>query len=339
MTSTNLASENSGDLPLGQVKTCVSDGGTLALTVTPVAADVDLIDWARANQQFIEAGLAKHGALLFRGFPVRGADEFEELIETISGELIEYHERSSPRSLVRGRIYTSTDHPARLSIFPHNEQSYNETFPLRISFYCQQPAARGGATPIGDTRRVFQHLDPRIRERFMQKKYMYVRNYGTGLGLTWQNVFQTGDRGEVERYCRASGIEFEWRGPDSLRTTQIRPAAARHPKTGEWVWFNHATFFHVSTLEPGLREALLEAVGEDELPNNTCYGDGSAIEPWVLDELRAAYLKGMTSFAWQEGDILLLDNMLTAHGRQPFEGPRKVLTAMAEPWSWENVEI
>jgi len=322
-----------------RVKICPpEDDYKLALTVTCVA-ETDLIDWARENRDFINSGLAQHGAMLFRGFAVKEASTFENFIETVCGELIEYRERSSPRTSVSGRVYTSTDHPARLSIFPHNEQSYNETFPRWISFFCEQPATRGGATPIADTRRVFLRLDPSIRQRFMQKKYMYVRNYGTGLGLSWQDGFQTKDRREVEQYCRSSHIEFEWRGADLLRTKQVRPAVALHPKTGEWVWFNHATFFHISTLEPGLREALLEVLGEDEAPNNTYYGDGSPIEPSVLDELRAAYLEELTRFAWQEGDILLLDNMLTAHARDPFEGSRKVFTAMAQPWNWADVEI
>ncbi len=337
--STNLRTEISGCLPPREVETAFPSGDdTLPLAVTPATDGLDLSSWAAVNRRFIEEGLVKHGALLFRGFAVAGPAAFEEFIQTVCGDLIEYHERSSPRSTVRGRVYTSTDHPARLSIFPHNEQSYNDTFPLRISFFCEQSAARGGATPIGDTRRVFQRIDPLIRQRFMQRKYMYVRNYNRGLGLSWQNVFQTRDRREVEQYCRAANIEFEWRGGDSLRTRQIRPAAARHPQTGEWVWFNHATFFHVSTLEPELREMLLEVLGEDDLPNNTYYGDGQPIEPAVLEELRAAYLQEMRTFTWQAGDILLLDNMLTAHARQQFEGPRKILTAMAEPCSWENLE-
>ena len=325
--------------PLDQVKICPPQHGyTLPLTVMP-AAEIDFIDWARDNRHFIETGLAKHGAVLFRRFGVKEASTFEKFIQTVCGELIEYRERSSPRSSVSGRVYTSTDHPPRLNIFPHTEQSYNETFPLRISFFCQQPATRGGATPIADTRRVFLRLDPGIRQRFMQKKYMYVRNYGTGLGLSWQDGFQTEERHAVEQYCRAAKIDFEWRGTDSLRTKQVRPVAARHPKTGEWVWFNHATFFHLSTLETGLREALLEVIGEDGAPNNTYYGDGSPIESSVLDELRAAYLEELTSFEWEAGDILLLDNMLTAHARDPFAGPRKVLTAMAQPWSWAHVKI
>jgi len=135
----------------------------------------------------------------------------------------------------------------------------------------------------------------------------------------------------VEAYCRSNAIEVEWKDGDRLRTRQVRPVMARHPRTREMVWFNHATFFHVSTLEPSLRDLFLIGFDEEELPNNTYYGDGSPIEPSVLDELRQAYRQEMVAFPWQKGDILMLDNMLTSHGRAPFVGPRKVVVGMAEP--------
>ncbi|MDT7808529.1 MAG: hypothetical protein QOJ70_2342 [Acidobacteriota bacterium] len=333
---TNTLNETDPSLAPASVRAQPLPGGDgLPLVVMP-ADKVDLIGWAAGHRDFIETSLAKHGALLFRGFGLREAEEFERFIEALSGEALEYRERSSPRHSVKGRIYTSTDHPPHQSIFPHNEQSYNSTFPMKISFFCHTPATQGGETPIGDTRKVFQRLDPRLRERFVEKKYMYVRNYGNGLGLTWEDVFQTSDKAVVEGYCRKSDIKFEWTG-DGLRTRQVRPAVATHPRTGEWVWFNHATFFHVSTLEPRLRDALLEIFGEEDLPNNTYYGDGSPIEPSVLDELRAAYQEEMVSFHWQQGDVLLLDNMLTAHARQPFAGSRKILTAMSELCSWQTL--
>ncbi len=334
--TTNTLNDTDPSLAPTSVRAQPLPGGDgLPLVVMP-ADKVDLGDWAAGHRDFIETSLAKHGGLLFRGFGLREAEEFERFIEALSGEALEYRERSSPRHSVKGRIYTSTDHPPHQSIFPHNEQSYNSTFPMKISFFCHTPAPQGGATPIGDTRKVFQRLDPRLRQRFIEKKYMYVRNYGNGLGLTWEDVFQTSDKAVVEDYCRKSDIEFEWTG-DGLRTRQVRPAVATHPRTGEWVWFNHATFFHVSTLEPRVRDALLEIFGEEDLPNNTYYGDGSPIEPSVLDELRAAYQEEMVSFRWQQGDVLLLDNMLTAHARQPFAGPRKILTAMSELRSWQTL--
>jgi alpha-ketoglutarate-dependent taurine dioxygenase len=170
-----------------------------------------------------------------------------------------------------------------------------------------------------------------VRDRFIAKGWMYVRNFGDGLGLDWQTVFQTTDRSAVEAHCRKSGIEVEWKPGNRLRTRAVRPAVARHPKTGETLWFNHATFFHVTTLEPDVRQALTAEMADEDLPANTYYGDGQPIEPEVLDHLRALYHRETVSFPWQKGDLLLLDNMMVAHGRAPYSGDRKILVGMAEP--------
>jgi alpha-ketoglutarate-dependent taurine dioxygenase len=110
----------------------------------------------------------------------------------------------------------------------------------------------------------------------------------------------------------------------------------RHPRTGEKAWFNHGLFFHVTSLPPAARDSLLASFAEEDLPVNTWYGDGGAIEPEVLEEIRRAYRDETVSFPWEEGDVLLLDNMLAAHGRAPFEGERRVVVAMAEPISADD---
>lgn len=303
----------------------------LPLVIQPSIKGISLRTWAEANRDFIETRLLEHGGILFRGFDVNEANGFEHFIQQVSGELLEYRERSSPRSQVSGFIYTSTDYPASHSIFVHNENSYQKTFPLKIFFFCQTPAKQGGETPIADCRRIFLRVDPSIRERFIEKKWMYVRNFGDGFGLNWQTVFGTTDKPMVEEHCHRNGIIVEWKSGDRLRTRSILPLVERHPKTGEWCWFNHATFFHVSTLEPLIREALLEDFADKDLPTNTYYGDGSSIEPEVLEHLRDIYRQETVSFPWEQGDVLMLDNMLAAHGRAPYSGARKILVGMAEP--------
>jgi len=317
---------------LVQIAPLISDRD-LPLLIQPNVEGVNLLNWVGNNIELVKSYLYKHGGILFRNFQISDVEEFENLIKTVSGELIEYRDRSSPRSTIHGKIYTSTDHPADQSIFLHSENSYAATYPLKIFFYCVTPARQGGETPIADTRRLYQAIPKEICDRFAQKQVMYVRNFGDGFGLPWETVFQTNNRKEVEAFCRHQGIDFEWREFNKLRTKQIRPAIAKHPHTGDLVWFNHAVFFHISTLEAGIREALLTEFTEEELPHNTYYGDGSPIEADVLDELRAIYRQETIIFPWQTGDILMLDNLLTAHGRKPFAGKRKVVVGMAEPFS------
>ena len=325
--------------PESLVKTgYLSEGQSLPLVVEPAAAGLNLVAWAAERRAWVEEQLHRHGAILFRGFGVEAAERFEQFIEATSNGPLEYHERTSPRSSVGGRVYTSTDYPPEHPIFLHNEQSYNVTYLRKIYFCCLRPADAGGETPLADTRKVFARLRPETRRRFLEQGYTYARNFGDGLGLPWRDAFQTSSRAEVERYCREHDIELEWKPGDRLRTRQTRPAAALHPATGEAAWFNHATFFHVSTLPPPVRDRLLEEFAEEDLPNNTYYGDGSRIEPEVLEELRAAYLAEKVVFPWRAGDVLLVDNVLASHGREPFAGPRRVVAGMADPFSWRETE-
>ncbi|UZW58371.1 non-ribosomal peptide synthetase [Lysobacter enzymogenes] len=311
--------------------------GPCPLVVQPVVDGLNLAAWADANVGFIDERLATHGAILFRGFRLPEVSEFERFVKVTSGEPLTYSERSSPRSQVRGAIYTSTDHPPEYPIFLHNEQSYNVTFPARIFFHCLVASQTGGQTPIADTRRVLGRISAQTRDRFERSGYMYVRNFGDGLGLSWQNAFQTASPTAVEAYCRANDIGYEWKGDGRLKTWQVRRVTARHAQTGETVWFNHATFFHVSTLDAQLQERLRDEFGEDALPNQTYYGDGTPIPAEVMQELREAYLAEKTSFPWQPGDVLMLDNMLCAHGREPYTGARKVVVGMARASEWSDV--
>ena len=168
---------------------------------------------------------------------------------------------------------------------------------------------------------------------------MLVRNFGAELGLPWTSAFDTKQRSEVEDYCRRSAIHFEWTRENQLRTKQVRNAVSQHPQTGELVWFNHAAFFHVSTLDPTIREALLQEFEQQDLPSNTYYGDGSQISDSSVDAIRDAYSKEMIFFDWQKGDVLILDNMLMAHSRMSYTGNRRILFAMAEPTSHDDVSI
>jgi len=304
--------------------------GPLPLLVTPAAAGVDLALWAEAQRDLVESHLHEHGGVLFRGFALRDVAAFERFVAAVAGELLEYTYRSTPRTQVSGNIYTSTEYPANLAIPMHNELSYCRSWPLKIAFFCVQPAAEGGETPIADSRRVYQDVDPEVRDELARKGILYVRNLGHGVDLPWQEVFQTEDRGQVERHCRREGIEIEWLAANRLRTRQVCQAVAVHPITGEAVWFNQAHLFHVSSLDPAAQEFLLEEYGEANLPRNTYYGDGSPIPLPVLEHIREVYARHSVAFRWQAGDVLLLDNMLVAHGRRPFHGARQVVVGMAQ---------
>jgi alpha-ketoglutarate-dependent taurine dioxygenase len=290
-----------------------------------------LVDHAHDSAAETRRLLAKHGAVLFRGFDVGGAGGLDSLVRVLSGPPLTYAERSSPRSVIQGNIYTSTDYPPQEEIFLHNENSYQAVWPLALYFHCVEPSLTQGATPLADTRRILAAIDPAVLDEFRERRWMVVRNFSAEVGLPWQSVFNTSDRDEVLDYCKRSGIEAEWLSDDHLRTTAVRDAVHRHPVTGEQVWFNHCVAFHVSTLPEETRLALLEMFGTDNLPANTYYGDGAPIAGEVMDHLRSCYRGESVRFDYHRDDVLMVDNMLAAHGREPYTGPRRIAVAMAEP--------
>lgn len=307
----------------------IEDG--VPLKVSPLTPDTGLEQVAGAIRELVEHRLEKDGAILFRGFSAPGVEGFQSFAGSFGHPLLSYEFGSTPRSQVTGKgVYTSTEYPAHRSIPLHNEQAYTTEWPMRIWFYCARAAEQGGETPIADSREVYRRIDPALRRRFSERGLTYVRNYGNGLDVDWQQVFNTDSAEVVEVFCRRQGIDVTWKDDGCLRTAQRCQAVARHPRTGDKVWFNQAHLFHLSALDEEMQAILLETVGEDNLPRNVYYGDGGAIESSALEEVRGVLDECRVVFPWRSGDILMLDNMLMAHAREPFAGPRKVVVAMAE---------
>ncbi|HEY6802577.1 MAG TPA: amino acid adenylation domain-containing protein [Pyrinomonadaceae bacterium] len=317
--------------PAALVKMAPLKPGTrLPMVVSPVVKDVDLREWTVANRELILKEIAEGGGVLFRDFGLKSVTDFQAIVNSLLPNTMKYQERSTPRTEVAKDIYTSTEYPADQSIALHNEFSYARSWPMKICFFCQEPSATGGQTPIADGREVYARINPEVRERFATKQVMYIRNYGSGIDLPWQTVFQTTDRAEVEAYCRRAQIEWEWGGGDRLKTWQVRQGVARHPETGEMVWFNQAHLFHITNLDQEMRKPLLDSFGEEKLPRQARFGDGSPIEEADLEEVRRVYQETAVDFDWQAGDVLVLNNMLIAHGRRPYSGSRRILAAMGD---------
>lgn len=302
--------------------------GPLPLVIQPAFPTVDLAHWCSLHWDYLDRLLHEHGAILFRGFGLAGKQAFVEVVNAQTSPAMKYLESSTPRSEVQTNIYTSTEYPPEHSIALHNELSAASNFPMRVWFYCNIPPEFGGETPLADSRRIYRRIDPTILEVFRTKGWRLVRNYGHGLGISWQQAFKTERKSEVEAYCRAHAIDFEWRSEHLLRTCQDRPATIVHPETGEVCWFNHMAFWHIANLPGAARQELEAQFGMDDLPYHTYYGDGTPIPDEVANHIRDAYMEEKLKFTWSRGDLLLLDNLLTCHGREPYCGERQILVAM-----------
>lgn len=296
-----------------------------------IEAEPGLADW----RQWFEGSMARllpalhrTGALLFRGFALRDASDFRTAVAAMAPALRGYAGGTSPRHRVVDGVYTSTEYPKHLEISLHNEMSYASRWPERLYFFCATPPERAGETPIADSRRILAAMPAEIVAELERRQLMYVRNLAAAGSPynAWSKAFETSDRARVEAHCRDMDIAHEWRPGGGLRIHEIRPALRAHPITGERVWFNQAHLFHASNTEAS---RTVSAQIESGLPMAAYYGDGGRIDNATLATVREVMRAERRLFRWQRGDLLLVDNMLAAHGRMPFDGPRQILVAMS----------
>lgn len=305
------------------------DGRDFPLLIEPAVPDLDPLGWARSSRDLIDTLLCQHAGLLFRGFALNSAQDFEAFAEAIHPGLFGGY-GDLPKKEGGRNIYRSTPYPEREMILFHNESSHLPRAPRKQWFFCEQPSPVGGATPIVDCRELYRRLPQALAETFERKGLLYVRTFTKRLDVSWQEFFKTDDRAEVEAQCRASDTEFVWLAGDELQTRTRCPAVIRHPLSGERSFFNQVQLHHVHYLEPEVREDLLAMVGLQRMPRHVYFGDGSPIDDEVMALLGCLYEECAVRFDWQRGDVVMLDNLLAAHARDPYEGPRKIVVAMGD---------
>jgi alpha-ketoglutarate-dependent taurine dioxygenase len=213
----------------------------------------------------------------------------------------------------------------------HQELSYAVEVPALMLFACLQPSTTGGATAVADATSILEGLPTDLVARFERDGWMLVRNYNDEIGASYAEAFGTEDPAAVEAYCRANAIDFEWQPDGGLRTRQRRRAVVRHPVTGRRCWFNQIAFLNEWTIDPEIREYLVDMYGPDGLPFTTRFGNGDPIGEDIVQLLNEVYDAHTARTPWQAGDLMLVDNIGSAHSREAYEGSREVLVAMADP--------
>jgi alpha-ketoglutarate-dependent taurine dioxygenase len=294
-----------------------------------VEAPGEAARWAADHRDALRAAAAGHGSLLVRGLGLRNAEEIEVVFRTL-GSLMTEKQAFAPRRRYSPGVYSSSKWPPNQPMCMHHELSYGLEFPALMLFACLIAPTDGGATPLADSPTVLRALPTELVERFEREGWLLIRNYNDEIGASVAEAFGTDDRRAVESYCRTNAIKFEWRPDGALRTWQRRSAVVRHPLTGQRCWFNQIAFLNEWTMDPEVREYLVDMYGEDGLPFTTRFGNGDAIGPDIVQLINEVYEAQTARKAWQAGDLLLVDNIRTAHARERFEGPREVLVAMAD---------
>lgn len=284
-----------------------------------------LLQFLAKHREALNRDLHETGAVLLRGLPISNVDTFEIVAEALLGTPTPYRGGIAPRIAERGNVYRANGPDCVGFVAAHNELSYAPWHPNTLLFGCARPADSGGATVLWDGRRVFAKLSPEVAEDFQHRGVMYVQhlpNEATTV-KSWRQAFESDNRDEVYKYCVEQYTSAEWT-EIGLLTTNITPAVL--VRDGHQVWFNQAQWLQQNPAQSDITD--FEA-WRNHLGYGALFGDGAPIPVSHLEEIAVALEDCAVPVHWEAGDILLVDNELSLHGREPFTGPRQVFVAFA----------
>ena len=286
-------------------------------------------EWAAEHRDDLHAIVAEHGAVLVRGLRVATVDDVGAVSRHLVGDPVEEREGFATRHRHGPGLYSSAEWPSVDPMCMHHELSYTVAVPCLLLFGCLTAPRQGGATALADGAAMLRALPDDLVDRVVREGWQLRRAYNGDVGMRWQAAFGTDDRAEAEAYGRHNGIGFEWGGRGELVTRQRRTGVVTHQDRR--VWFNQIAFLNELTMAPELRRFLTEVFGRDRLPFNTSFGDGDPVGQAVVDTILDRYEKLTVREPWQDGDVLLVDNLRMAHSREAYDGRREVVVAMGSP--------
>jgi len=296
-----------------------------------VDADGDWLRWIAEQRAELAALLLRHGAVLITGLPIRTAADLARVRSALGYRPAECREQFAARRELGDGVSTAPESASDREQCLHHEQGYGVEVPRIVLMACLVAAQTGGAMLLGDTRAALRRLPADLQQRFRSEGWVLKRNFRPRLGLPWSLAFGAQTPEEVERYCADGSIDWQWRRDGVLHVTQRRAAIVDHPITGDPCWFNDVAFFSQWSIDRAERDVLLGAFGQDGLPFNTYFGGGDLLGEDAYVRIVEAYKAVQRRIEWHAGDLLVLDNLLTAHGREPYRGTWEVAVAPAEP--------
>ena len=299
---------------------------------TPALATLaDTLAWVGRERAALDAQLLDVGAVLFRGFPIASAEDFDAFSAAFGYGDFTYAESLSNAVRLNHtpRVFTANEAPPHVEIHLHHEMAQTPVSPSRLFFYCHRAAASGGATPLCRSDRLLEALaqeDPGFVEQLSERGLRYTTvmpcddDADSGQGRSWRSTLSVEDLSGAEDRLRALGYDWQWLDNGSLRATTPRLPAVIERSDGRRVLYNQLIAAWLGW--PGVREDPARALS---------FGDGSPLPLPGLRRMAELAERFTVDLAWQDGDVALVDNRLVMHGRRPYSGDRRrqVLVALA----------
>jgi alpha-ketoglutarate-dependent taurine dioxygenase len=284
--------------------------------------------WLGAQSTQLCEQAARHGAVLFRGFPVHTAQDFDRFVTGFELENFAYEDSLSNAVRVNRtpRVFTANEAPPTVTIFLHHEMAQTPIYPSKLFFFCEQPAESGGATPICRSDVLWSRLAahcPDFARDCIEKGLRYSNvmpsenDPNSGMGRSWQSTLKARSREEAERRLTELRYSWQWLDDGCLRVTTPVLQAVHELSDGRKSFFNQLiAAFH------GWKDT------RNDPSKAITFGDGAPLDPAAV--AMAVELADELTFdlAWRRGDVALIDNYVAMHGRRTFSGARKVLASL-----------
>jgi alpha-ketoglutarate-dependent taurine dioxygenase len=288
----------------------------------------DAVPWLAGQRRQLDDEAALHGAILFRGFPLTTAEHFDRFVAALDWPNFPYDESLSNAVRVNRtpRVFTANEAPPTVTIFLHHEMAQTPIYPSKLFFFCEQPAEAGGATPLCRSDILWRRLAercPKFARDCAEKGLRYTNvmpsanDASSGMGRSWQSTLRAETREQAEARLAPLGYEWQWLDDGCLRATTPVLGAVLDLPDGRRTFFNQLIAAYC-----GWKDS------RNDPSKSITFGDGTPLDSAAA--LEAAQLAEDLTFdlTWQRGDVALVDNYVTMHGRRTFHGTRKVLASL-----------
>jgi hypothetical protein len=298
---------------------------------TKGAAPADAVEWARAHAERLTAQAAEHGAVFFRGLPLSTPEDFDAFVAAFGLPCFAYEDSLSNAVRINYtlRVFSANEAPPAATINLHHEMAQTPAHPSKLFFFCDTAAESGGASSLCRSDVLFEKLTercPGFARACEQKGLKYTHSMParedpqSGMGRSWKSTFSVETREAAELRMSELGYTWEWQHEDCLRATTPALPAVRVLDSGRRAFFNQliAAF-------TGWKDS------RNDPAKAVTFGDGS---PMDVDGARLAVELAeelIFDVPWQAGDVALVDNYVTMHGRRTFRGTRRVLASFVAP--------
>lgn len=295
------------------------------------------VDWVSSRKDDLLKLATTHGAVLLRGFPVSGAEDFDAIIRALSLENFPYEKSLSNAVRINRteRVFSANEAPPEVRIFFHHEMAQTPLFPRWILFSCEVAAEKGGETPLCRSDVLLQRLEEHYPQfvddcRRLGLQYTNVMpdsdDAQSGMGRSWRSTLGVDSVEAAEQRLRDLGYSWEWLDDGSLKATTPALPAVMDTADGRSVFFNQ------------LIAAFCGWKDERNDPSKAIrHGDGTPLDAIAVKAAADIAEELAFDLAWHVGDIVLVDNTIAMHARRPFVGKRKVVASLAEMQTQEVV--